>query len=170
MHHNENCNREYRRKADGSLWEKVTRKRVSHLNPTLSNPKESATFGKQNKLIYNLQPGLFEFDLVTTTAWQPTQVHVYIFAGYRDQLFTKLETHLVANTKPSLSDRTVPTLASTGPQLTRDQIKARKTTRGLKRKPHHLPVQDLEEEGSRRKTKRWQVINPKLQPHVTCHL
>ena len=42
-----------------------------------------------------------------------------------------------------------PTLASTGEQLSKEDIVNRQTTRGLKRKPHVIPEDTVEVEGSR---------------------
>lgn len=69
-------------------------------------------------------------------------------------MFIELEQHITDGTKPALNDRSVPTLASSGLQLKKDEIRARQSSRGLKRKPHHIHEEDIEEEGARRRRKK----------------
>ena len=74
-----------------------------------------------------------------------------MFTEYRDNLFKGLEEQLNKTTKLLVLSPDVPTLASTGEQLTKEQVIARQTTRGIKRKPYIMPEEDQEVEGSRRR-------------------
>ena len=52
------------------------------------------------------------------------------------------------------TDPTVKILASTGEQLLREQVAARHSNRGIRRKDHIVPLEEIEEEGSRRKRRK----------------
>ena len=74
-----------------------------------------------------------------------------MIVGYRDDMFFMLEDCLLKGTKCNLTPSTAPTLASTGEQLSRQDVIARQTTRGLTPKDHYIQPSDIEEEGARRK-------------------
>ena len=52
------------------------------------------------------------------------------------------------------ADPTVKTLASTGEQLSREQVAARHSNRGIRRKDHIVPLGEIEEECFRRKRRK----------------
>ena len=62
----------------------------------------------------------------------------YFIVDYKDNLMLKLEQCIIDNIRPVCPDREVPTLASKGPQATKEEMLAAKTTRGVKNKPHYL--------------------------------
>ena len=72
---------------------------------------------------------------------------------YRHHLFTNLEEHLEQRTKPRNEDQVVPTLASCGAQMTKEDVVKGMMHRGLKRKENFVGIDDVEEEGSRRRRK-----------------
>jgi len=66
---------------------------------------------------------------------------------YMDKLYTKLNEHITANTKPKLKDKAVATLASRGPaysSLDEVQEETEKRRRGLVTKPHYLTTEELD--------------------------
>lgn len=71
---------------------------------------------------------------------------------YRDKLFRALEHQIVEKTTPERCVSTAPTMASTGEQVSREVVIGRQKTRGL-HKEHHIPIEEVEVEGARRKRK-----------------
>ena len=69
-------------------------------------------------------------------------------------MFVMLEDCLIHGRKRMVNTPGAPTLASTGEQLSRQEVIARQTTSGLAPKDHHIPSDDVEQEGSRRKRKK----------------
>ena len=69
-------------------------------------------------------------------------------------MFLMLENCNNTNAKGKAEVSLAPTLASTGEQLTRQEVIDRQLTRGLKSKTHYVEPDDIEAEGSRRKRKR----------------
>lgn len=79
-------------------------------------------------------------------------ITIYLFLEYRHKLFLRLEDMLTNGKKCIVKeDGTIPTLASQGEQVTRELVKERHSTRGIKRKEHVIEEQDEEVEGARRK-------------------
>ncbi|XP_067946601.1 uncharacterized protein [Watersipora subatra] len=66
--------------------------------------------------------------------------------AYRDRMFLQFESYLQSRTKPiPLEDIIPPTLASTGSQLTREEVISRQKSRpGVIRKPHHVTMATTE--------------------------
>lgn len=70
----------------------------------------------------------------------------FLLSAYRDRMFLQFESYLQSRTKPiPLEDIIPPTLASTGSQLTREEVISRQKSRpGVIRKPHHVTMATTE--------------------------
>jgi hypothetical protein len=65
------------------------------------------------------------------------------YTGYVDDLFYELEQHIANETKPQWNSWQPPTQASTGPMYENlEELVENRQTRGMKLKPHYLPVED----------------------------
>ena len=66
---------------------------------------------------------------------------------------SSLEKAISTKTVVECDDPVLPTLASTGPQIPREDIIRCQSSRGLKKKDHYVLLEQREIEGSRRKRK-----------------
>ena len=73
---------------------------------------------------------------------------------YQHALMLRLEESVTKGEKMLVrADPNVKTLASAGEQLSRGEIAARHRNRRIRRKEHIVPLEEIEEEGSRRELK-----------------
>jgi hypothetical protein len=104
LHHNENCQRQWRAKADGSLWASVRRVKASNMQLRYSHTKEQPTY---SRFLSNISLPFHHYSI----RLQKENTMCTLIVDYINRLFTELHKHVEGSTKPALNDPVVLTRA-----------------------------------------------------------
>jgi hypothetical protein len=141
--HNENCNRPVAKTQTGEDRYRVVRSKAHRQAPTIQYDRVPATYGW-----YTARGLSCIFLSYFRSKFSINNIPTGAAVEYRDELFSKLERFLLT-TKPGAPPDAPPTLAASGEQIDRAELKARQESRPGILTKRHVPEPTPEENRKR---------------------